>query len=378
MIAPATLVEQVRHAAPFLFEGVAPPAPDSLLAAAEAPRGWHQVLRHADSVARDPAPEAYFLLCLACHHASVGSFVPTDVDSNIRGHLWAPREQADTGWLARQTALALAARHWDVRGIAARVVFLEGEAPLGGNDGEHLSVSTGALAALARAEREDLAEPVEAALAAELEREARLFLRVAAQPGAELDALRLAAILTHNSGDVDQAISYWPKHPRLDGPRARFSDLEHRPEAFGGAFVLAARVYGALLSAEGHRNYPLRAVRALRRSSELLLPLGPFLDDWGRRVARHPALNDAERAEVVGALLTGYRKLQGQQGYQRALAGLDEAVPRGLEGLARALPNAARATLRDPDLRRAMAVPQASFESSFRKRAAALLRGTRP
>jgi hypothetical protein len=377
MIAPETLVEQVRHAAPFLFEGEAPPVPASLQVAAEAPRGWHQVLRHAERIASDPAPEAFFLLCLACHHASVGSFVPTDVDSNIRGHLWAPREQADAGWLTRQTELALAARRWDVRGIAARVVFLAGEAPLGGNDGEHLSVLTGALATLARAERDDLAEPVEAALADELAREARLFLRVAREPGAELDALRLAAILAHNSGDVDQAISYWPKHARLAGPRARFSDLEHRPEAFEGAFVLAARVYGALLASEGHRHYPLRAVRALRRSADLLLPLGPFFDDWGRRVGRHPALDESERAEVVAALLTGCRKLAGQQGYQRALAGLDEVLPRGLEGVTRALPNAARATLRDPDLRRALAVPQASFESSYRKRAAQWLRAAR-
>lgn len=377
MIDPATLVEQVRHAAPFLFEGEPPPAPASLLAAAEAPRGWHQVLRHAEAIAADPAPEAYFLLCLACHHASVGSFVPTDVDSNIRGHLWAPREHADAGWLDRQTALALAARRWDVRGIAARVVVLNGHAPIGGNDGEHLSVLTGALASLTRASREDLAGPVEAAIATELQREADLFLHVASQAGAELDALRLAAILAHNSGDVDQAIAYWPKHPGLSAARARFSDLEHRSDAFAGAFVLAARVYGALLAPEGHRHYPLRAVRALRRASDLLLPLGPFLDDWGRRVGRHPALSEGERVEVVAALLTGYRKLAGQQGYQRALAGLDEVIPRGLEGLARALPNAARATLRDPELRRALAVSQASFESSYRKRAATLLRATR-
>lgn len=374
MIAVETLVEQVRSAAPFLFAGDAPAPPASLLDAAAAPRGWLQVVRHASYVAADLAPEAYFIVCLASHHASVGTFVPTDVDSNVRGHLWAPREDRDAEWLGRQAAIALRARLWDVEGVAARLVRVAGEPrPVSGHDGEHLSVLGGALAALVRAEEAQAASEFEAAIDGELAREASAFQSLADTRGAELDLLRLSALLAHNQGDVDQALSFWPKDPRLAAPRERFTDLAHRPRRYGGAFARAARLYAALLAPEGHRNYPLRAVKALRRSPELLLPLGPFLDDWGRTVAAHPALDEAERAEVAAALLAGCRKIAGQQGYFRALSGMNEALPRGLDGLARLMPSVARATLKDHALRRKLAVPQASFESSCRKRARGLL-----
>jgi hypothetical protein len=394
MIAAATLVEQVRSAAPFLFDGPTPAPPGALLDAARAPRGWLDLVHHAVSVAARPEPEAYFLVCLACHQASVGTFVPTDVDGKIRGLLWGPRAEApipgaprstaapdplrcrgriDEGWLARQARLALHARLWDTAGVAARRVFVAGQArPVGGHDGEHLSVLIGALGALVRAGLDDAAAEVEAAIEDELAREASALLALAREPGAELDLLRLAALLTHNQGDVDQGLSYWPRDARLARAREAWSDLAHQPARHGGAYALAARLYGALLAAEGHRHYPLRAVRALRRSPDLLLPLGPFFDEWGRTVARHPALDVGEIAEVAAALLLGCRKVAGQEGYFRALAGLDAALPRGLVGLERALPGAARGVLKDAAVRRKLAVPQASFESSYRKRARSL------
>jgi hypothetical protein len=52
-----------------------------------------------------------------------------------------------------------------------------------------------------------------------------------------------------------------------------------------GPFVVliwAIRMYQETgLSAEGHRHYPLRRMKALRRAPATLLPLCPFLDDWG-------------------------------------------------------------------------------------------------
>ncbi len=373
MIAAQTLVELVRSAAPFLFDEAPPPRPLSLSAAAEAPRGWLALVRHAVEIAAWPAAEAYFLVCLACHHASVGTLVPTDVDAKIRGLLWQPRH-GDGAWLARQARLALAARTWASEGIAARRVRVPSQPrPVSGLDGEHLSVLVGALAALVRAGEERLAEGVETAIEDELARQAAAFDELRRTPGDELDLLRVSALLAHNQGDVDQALSYWPKDARLVERRHRFTDLAHQPARHGGAFVTATSLYQALLSAEGHRNYPLRAVKALRRSPDLLLPLGPFLDDWGRVIARHPVLDEGERAETAAALLAGCRKLDRQEGYFRALAGMNETLPRGLDGLARLMPNVARGALKDAALRRKLALPQASFESAYRKRARALI-----
>ena len=137
----------------------------------------------------------------------------------------------------------------------------------------------------------------------------------------------------------------------------------------------AAALYRALLASEGHRNYPLRGPRALRRAPELLLPIAPMLDDWGERVARTRALAARDRAEVVEALAQGCTKLPGQQGYYRALAGFARASARGLDDpeLAQHYAASTRRLLRSSELRQKVAVPRASFESQLAKRARAVV-----
>ncbi|HXZ85459.1 MAG TPA: hypothetical protein VEI82_08215, partial [Myxococcota bacterium] len=146
-------------------------------------------------------------------------------------------------------------------------------------------------------------------------------------------------------------------------------------ERYGGAFARAAALYRELLAPDGHRHYPLRKPRALRREQALLLPIAPLLDDWGERVARCASLDDAERAEVVTALVEGCRKLPGQTGYYRALAGLERALPRGLGApeLSQHYPVSVRRELRAAELRKRIAVRRESFEASLRKRTRELL-----
>ena len=61
----------------------------------------------------------------------------------------------------------------------------------------------------------------------ELQREAEAYRKLLSMPGMELDTLRAAACLTHNCGDVDQAISFWPSGERYAASRARFQRLAH-------------------------------------------------------------------------------------------------------------------------------------------------------
>jgi hypothetical protein len=136
-----------------------------------------------------------------------------------------------------------------------------------------------------------------------------------------------------------------------------------------GRFAQAVRVYQVTgLSAEGHRHYPLRHVKALRRSAGTLLPLCPFLDEWGGVVAQ---LDDSH--EVLAALVTGCRKVEGQQGYYRAIAGMRAASSGAFDRAAARMPNAVQRLLRDAALRKSIDVPRASFESMMRKRARAAL-----
>lgn len=379
-IGPANLLSLVRNTAPWLFlswaKDLAPtvPEPEHLIDLADQPFGWLQILRHGRRLAEDEpgTPEAhadYFALCLACHWATVASFVPTDVDTKIRDALWHPRN--DRGALERMATAVLALRQWDVARISARWV----DTPLGhvgGHDGEWLGVAVGALGCFLRLGDASWSERLFAAIDAELERETAAFRALRAGRGRELDLLRLAAVITHNVGDVDQGLRSWREresHPL--GLRLRHLAHENATP-YGGTCQVAAALYKQLLAAEGHRHYPLREVKALRSSADFLLPFGPFFDDWGRKLGAHADFSPSARGDLLAALLAGCRKVTGQIGYYRAIAGLEDAVG-NLEVLAKHLPGASQKALKDPELRRAIAVKQVSFESALKKRAAVVL-----
>ena len=382
-IGPRTLVAQVESALPWLLGAEladrigAPsvPADGALHELAAGPLGWWRVLRAADRLAAsdEPTPAQrtdYFALCLAAHFASAASFVPTDVDTKIRRALWL--EAIGTDELPRMRVLALGLAQWDVAPVSARLVETA-EGAVSGHDGERLSVLCGGLVASLRAHDADGAAELEAAIEDELAREARAFAACERARGGELDLLRLAAALTHNAGDLMQGLAAAGKSSVLV---ERFGDLARSGASrYGGAFARAAALYRALLASEGHRNYPLRGARGLRRAPDLLLPIAPLLDEWGERVAQSRALSVRERAEVVEALAQGTVKLPGQHGYYRALAGFARAHARGLEDpdLAQHYAASTRRLLRAGDLRQKIAVLRPSFESQLAKRTRAVL-----
>jgi len=292
----------------------------------------------------------YFALCLACHHATVATFVPTDVDTKIRGITW--RESRDPDVLRPMLRLALAARAWTEDGISVRSVR-----GVSGHNGEHWSAIAAGLGKLLELGDTASAEEAQAAIESEIDREQSVFDQAAAERDAELDVLRLAMTLSHNRGDLTQGMGFWKKTP-LTAPL-----MEHL--AVRGRFALAVRVYQDTgLSADGHRHYPLRPIKALRRSPATLLPLSPFLDDWGSAVSRME-----QSHEVLAALVTGCQKVPGQQGYYRAIAGMLAASPGAFERAALRMPNAAQRLLRGGELRKLVEVSRISFESMMRKRA---------
>lgn len=356
-IAPGSLVELVHHAAPYLFEG--PPCGEFVAILGN----WQTMLD--EGLSFEEQLQRYFALCMACHHSTVASFVPTDVDSKIRGLIWRKTRDRDT--LRAMCDFAIAVTRWPLAPVSTRNVDAGELGLVSGVHGEWLSVLLGAHGRFLATGDTEYAEKTAAAVDAELAREAEAFRKALFTPGRELDTTRLAMILTHNVGDVDQGISFWES--RHQESRQRFARLAHENTApYGGWFQLAAAMYKDGLSAEGHRNYPLRAVKALRRSPDLLLPVPPCLDEWGGVIGTHPSLAIEERAEVLDALVRGCRKVQGQSGYYRAIAGFTTASARNFDAAQQHLPNATRKDLRDPELRRLVAIPRVSFESSLRKK----------
>jgi hypothetical protein len=308
---------------------------------------WQNMLRA--SLTPEEQLQDYFALCLACHHATVATFVPTDVDTKIRGVVW--RESRDPDVLRPMLRLALAARSWTEDGISVRAVR-----GVSGHNGEHWSAIAAGVGRMLELGETASAEEAQSAIEAEIDREQAIFEQVAAERDAELDLLRLCMILAHNRGDLTQGMGFWKTTP-LTTPL-----IEHFAER--GRFALAVRIYQHTgLSTEGHRNYPLRTVKALRRSPATLLPLGPFLDEWGSVVAQLE-----ESSEVLAALLLGCKRVQGQQGYYRAIAGMLAASSGAFERAAARMPNSAKSLLRDAEMRKLINVPRISFESMMRKR----------
>lgn len=368
-VAPQTLLNEVQNTAPWLPRPESVPSAD-ILSLAQGSLGFQSVLasfRVAGAAERALVNDRtleYFGLCLACHHATVATFVPTDVDTKIRGLLW--RLIKDPALLDPMVDMTEAFCTWDVASVSRRTVEAPGLGLFAGHHGERLSVLVAGLGRAIHLGRANLADRLRTHIETELWREAA-GLKALLSARAELDVLRMAAVMTHNAGDIDQSISFWPQSPAHTAAAADFRRLAHenvRP--WNGAFAQAARIYKVSLSPEGHRNYPLRPIKSLRQSFDFLIEQAPFLDDWGERLARDERLTDADRSELLEALVIGSRKLEGQRGYQRAIVGLMQGLGGRMDSIVAKMPARARSEFKSADLRKALAVPRVSFESSMR------------
>ncbi len=357
-IAPRTIIDLARNTAPFLFDFRSP---------VEAP--FIQLLTKPE----DPANLVeYFHLCVAAHHSTVATFVPTDVDTKIRGLIW--RRTRDPQELRAMADFVLRWTEWDLRAVSRRYL---GEGHLLGNtisghNGEWLSVAAGAHGRFLQLDDAAYAGKMADAIDAELAREAAGFLASFRTPGQEIETMKLAASLSHNLGDLDQGISFWEGRAALFAPsKARFARLAHENvKPYGGAFQIAARLYREALASEGHRHYPLRPIKCLRQSVDLLLPQGPFFDEWGGLIGTYPQLTTDDRAEILDALVKGCKKVPNQNGYFRAIAGFAEAAPRAFADATERMPGSSKKELRG--FYKLTSVGRQSFESSMKKRVQAL------
>lgn len=356
-ISPQLLIEQVRGSAPYLFEGPEP---------AGAALRYARVLRAYDGRRLD-AP-GYYELCLSAHWATAGSFLPTDVDNGIRWKLW---QEIQPGLIEIQARLVLESSSWDYAPVTARRQDGPDGARLSTHEGTWFSVAVGAYAAC-REPYPALAAEVLKAMVAEADRETAVFTTLL-HAGNELDILRASALIAHNFGDLDRVADQWELPPN-DPLRAPLYDAaKPGSRLFGGVLARAGELNRAHMGADNHRHYPLRAPRCLRRAADLLLPVGPFFDDWGALVAKHPALSDEERGEVVRALVDGWTRMHEPPGYGRALAGILGSFAGGFNRLKGFLPGRDARLLSSGSLRTAIDLPRARFEAQWAKKCAKLV-----
>jgi len=347
-IIPTLLIEQVRAAAPFLFEGPEPSGPALR---------YLRVLRAYDG--RRLTALEYYELCLCAHWATAGSFVPTDVDNGIRWKHW---QDIQPGLVEEQAKLVLEALSWDYSPVTVRISG-SGALRLSTHEGTWFSVAVGAYAACLSA-RPALSTVVLAAMLTEAQREDRAY----AASGSGVELLKASALIAHNFGDLDRVADQWELKPS-DALRVSLYDAA-KPGSplFGGRLGRAGLLHQKHMGADNHRHYPLRAAKGLRKYGELLLPVGPFFDDWGRRVGRHPGLTPDEVAEAVRALTDGWVRMHEPASYARALSGILEVFPGGRRALGKLLPAKDRRMLESGALKAAMDVSQERFEAQWANR----------
>jgi hypothetical protein len=350
-IAPALLLEQVRAAVPFVFDGPEPAAPSLR---------YLRVLRAWNGERLDAL--GYYELCLCAHWATAGSFLPTDVDNAIRWKLW---QETQPGLVEEQARLVLEALNWDYAPVTARRAGA-GALRLSTHEGTWFSVAVGAYAAC-RGPLPALADAVLEAMRGEADREARAWAEAEARGG--IEALKACALIAHNFGDLDRVADQWELPADAPLRRALYDAAKPGSPLYAGALGRAGELNRRHMGADNHRHYPLRAPRGLRKSADLLLPVGPFFDDWGGVVARHPALTPEDVGEAARALVDGWERLHAPAGYARALAGLLGAFPGGFSRLKAFVPGRDARLLSSGPLRAAIDLPRARFEAQWANKA---------
>ncbi len=281
--------------------------------------------------------------------------------------MWTAVNERDVFGAARACIDEAAAR--DATTVSARVT--QG---LSGHDGEWLSVRAGALGRALTLGLDDEVAGLTAQIDAELDREERLFADAVARGTPGRTTLALATTIAHNLGDLSRVVEAWPKIRDGHELKERYSRLAHADGArHRASFVLAGALNKELMALENHRFLALRKPRALRRSRDLLLPLGPWFDEWGEMLCGPCGLDDAERADVVTALIELHLSSPRQEGCLRALAGIHRATRGGLQSYISALPARLRKEPMRGRIRESIDIGPEHFDARMEKRFRAAL-----
>lgn len=351
-IAPEILITHVHNTAPFVFEKAWPSEASTsyLTRLAETARieSGHESFSH----------DEYFSLCLSAHYASVATFVPTDVDNQIRFRLWHPA--LDVGTILKMAETVRQSRTWDWLPVSTRWVRSprSGEL-LGGHGGEWFSVAAGAYGALRHKSAGDAAE-VGTWILEEVQRQ----FRVSADLHAAKDGIGLckaSVLLAHNIGDLNRVFEMWEME-KEDPLVQQATAVCEKSELFRSA----SNLNRDHIANENHRHFALRKPKALRSSSQFLLGLGPFFDAWGETIGSSDRLSDEDRAEVIEALIHGFQKLKTPAvGYARALSGIERSIAGGLRAAGALVPAKVQRSWTSGTLRQLCSVDRDRFESQW-------------
>jgi len=329
-IAPNLLLKDVEITAPFLFQGEIEAEGDrrAFLNKLKFYKKNLNLLKTIDLT-------EYFYLCMAAHWTTAGTFVPTNVDNQIRESLWKhPEIQAH---IDRMAKITLDSWTWDYSQVTNRKSFNpKNQQVMSTHEGTWLSVAIGAYCALKKHKR-PLAEDLREMILAEIQKEEALLTELREERDS-INFLRSCALMAHNFGDLDRVIDQW-EMPLDDPFRLRIYKLGHQLNSnYSPILVYAGQVNKAFLSVENHRHMSLRQPKCLRRSGDFLVPVGPFMEKWGQILGESDKLSLADKGEIVAALFDGFNRQNQALGYPRAFGAMMRALLRGIDTLVADIP----------------------------------------
>jgi len=360
-IAPNLLLKDIEVTAPWLFKG-------EIETSGEQRAYLAKIVAHRKNL---PALQAidlgeYFYLCMGAHWATAGTFVPTNVDNQIREGLW--KHNDILKYIERMTRITIDSWTWDYQQVTNRKSYNPSNGQImSTHEGTWLSVAIGGYNALQKHKRVALQEEMAAVILAEIDKEEKLLLELREKRD-HVNFLRSTALMAHNFGDLDRVMDQW-QMAEDDPFRQRIYKLGHRLNAqYSPILVYAGQVNKALLSVENHRHMSLRQPRCLRRSHLFLVPVGPFMDQWGQTLGASTMLTSTEKGEIVAALVEGYKRQDHAYGYLRAFRGMMSALPEGLESLTADLPFDLVLEIKKGPFGKALLQTQTEFETEFKQR----------
>lgn len=308
----------------------------------------------------------YFYICMSAHWATAGTFVPTNVDNQIREGLWKHKEIKNH--IDRMAKITIDSWTWNYEEVTNRKSYNpENGQVMSTHEGTWLSVAIGAYNALVKHNKPELTEEMANSILSEIEKEEKLLIELREKRD-HINFLRSTALMAHNFGDLDRVIDQW-NMPEDDPFRKRIYKLGHRlNDNYSPVLVYAGQVNKAFLSVENHRHMSMRQPRCLRRSRRFLIPVGPFMDDWGKTLGESKDLSMTEKGEIVIALFEGFKRQDHAYGYARAYRGLVDTLTEGLDSLVQDIAFDVMAEIRKSTFQKLADVSRDEFENEFRKK----------
>jgi hypothetical protein len=359
-IAPNILLKHVENTAPFLFKGDLDTSgfQKSYLTKLIFYKKNLKLLKNIDLT-------EYFHICMSAHWATAGTFVPTDVDNQIREGLW--KHGHINRHIEKMARITIDAWTWDYTQVTNRKSFnLSQNQVMSTHEGTWLSVAIGAYCALKRNKKLPLATEVADVILAEIDKEESLLLELRERRD-HINYLRSCALMAHNFGDLDRVIDQWQLSDE-DILKKRIYKLGHKLNSnYSPILYFSGLVNKQFLSVENHRHMSLRQPKCLRRSYKFLVPVGPFMDEWGKILGSSTEFTQLEKAEIISALFEGYSRQDQAFGYIRAFRGMVESLPGGLHSLDEFMAFDLLQEIKHSQFYSASKIPQLEFEQDLSK-----------